>query len=318
MTGRSDFTRFPRGGGLADDPLDGNCSRSWGRAASKPVPSSAPRPAAPPPTRTARSPRPSRAPTCHPAAPTCTGMAGSKSGEAGRAPQNRSPESAAREPLAAPQGSAPPPCRLPSAARGPRPPSPAPPAAAPGRGPPAHARLPSAQAPPAAPAAPPPPSPRQPIEAVEGRDGSAVVRPPRPMRERAGPGGGAPGPCHARVRVKTGVPSAKQSFFVNRLQRRGVKTAAAAGSSSFAADAVSRAPRTDAQPPLGTQSPSRARALRLAGPGPAERRRLSLCAAGGFPTAPLPPASAPRLRPPPPPPWAAGAATAAGCCACCC
>lgn len=33
--------------------------------------------------------------------------------------------------------------------------------------------------------------------------------------------GGASRPCHARVRVKTGVPSAKQSFFVNRLQRRG-------------------------------------------------------------------------------------------------
>lgn len=33
--------------------------------------------------------------------------------------------------------------------------------------------------------------------------------------------GGAPGPCHTPVRVKTGVPSAKQSFFVNRLQSLG-------------------------------------------------------------------------------------------------
>lgn len=33
--------------------------------------------------------------------------------------------------------------------------------------------------------------------------------------------GRAARPCHARVRVKTGVPSAKQSFFVNRLQKRG-------------------------------------------------------------------------------------------------
>lgn len=40
--------------------------------------------------------------------------------------------------------------------------------------------------------------------------------------------GVAAGPCHARVRVKTGVPSAKQSFFVNRLQRRGGEEGAGA------------------------------------------------------------------------------------------
>lgn len=227
MTGRPDFTRFPPGGGPADDPLDGNCSRSWGRATSKSVPSSVPRSAAPPPTRTARTPRPSRAPTCHPAAPTCTGMAGSKSREARPVPQNCSPEPAAREAgtarCAPGLGAAalPPALRctrpaptLPRTARRctrPRPPGPRP---APQCTSPARSS--GGLAPP-----PPSPPPRQPIEAAEGRDDAAVVRPLRPMRERAGSGGGAPGPCHARVRVKTGVPSAKQSFFVNRLQRRG-------------------------------------------------------------------------------------------------
>lgn len=63
--------------------------------------------------------------------------------------------------------------------------------------------------------------------------------------------GGAARPCHARVRVKTGVPSAKQSFFVNRLQRRGgwrvAKKAPDTGPSAAAVAAASLA--LQASPP---------------------------------------------------------------------
>lgn len=108
----------------------------------------------------------------------------------------------------------------------PPPPSPAPP------GPPLH----PAAAPRPTPGSPvhkprpqlprPRPAPSLPSAAPanrgRGETGRRGCREADLANERASrAGGGAPGPCHARVRVKTGVPSAKQSFFVNRLQRRG-------------------------------------------------------------------------------------------------
>lgn len=141
----ADFTRLPWGrgegrGGRAGDPLDGKCSRGKGCAASKPVLNSAPRSAAtapPPPSAQPTLPAPpGRQPVTQPP-PRAPSSQDQSLGRPGRLRRTaaRNPPRGKRQLLTAPQGSAPPPYRLPTAARGPRPPSSAPPAAAPGRGP---------------------------------------------------------------------------------------------------------------------------------------------------------------------------------------
>lgn len=157
-------------------------------------------------------PRPARRTKVRAAEPAGGGAAGTRSARGQtRCPVPRSPAQPLPPPLHAARAPDPPPTR-PRCTR-PRPP--------------AHARLRSER--PRLPRLAPIPRPRPPLRAsIQSR---ARMGGPRRLswgfltnsnayRAREA---GRRGPCDARVRVKTGVPSAKQSFFVNRLQRRGVE-----------------------------------------------------------------------------------------------